>query len=130
MQDPQSNNADDADVNNNNNNDDDDSDVAATPDPDPYVLPATSRQLDARYRERLDADTRLRRRVYEMMLVAGNARLERLDGLVVERGDGEGGVQRKDGVWERLVGLGVVRVRVEEDGGGEGGVKDEERKEA
>jgi len=104
----------DADVNN------DDSEAAATP--DPYVLPSMSSELDAHYRERLDTDTRLRRRVYEMMLVAGNARLERLDGLVVERGEGEGGVQRRDWVWERLVGLGVVRVRAEGEGEGKGKV--------
>lgn len=56
-----------------------------------------------------------------MMVAAGNPRLERLDGMVFERGEGEDGVGRKDWVWERLVGLGVVRVRDGCGGGGGGG---------
>ena len=105
--------------------DSDDGDIDASAPLDLYLVPLTSADLDARHRDRLDADTRLRRRVYEMMLAAGNPRLVRLDGMVFERGVGEGGVERRDWVWERLVGLGVVRVTGdggdgESEGEGEG----------
>ncbi len=108
----------------------DDGDIDASSPLDPYLVPPTCAELDTRHRDRLDADTRLRRRVYEMMLAAGNPRLVRLDGMVFERGVGEGGVERRNWVWERLVGLGVVRVRDREregwngDGAEEGGRKE------
>ncbi len=71
----------------------------------PYSLPPTSAAQDSHYRERLDTDTKLRRRVYEMLMASGCKSLKRLDGLDFQ------GVERKDWVWERLVALGVVRKR-------------------
>jgi Leucine-rich repeat (LRR) protein len=63
---------------------------------------------DAAHRARLDPDTRLRRRVHEMLLLGSGARLRRLDGLPLgpaRRAE----VMRRDEVWERLVALGVLR---------------------
>lgn len=76
-----------------------------------YLLPHAHHDLDQEHRRRLDEDTALRRRVYEMLVLGGCKRLERMDGLAlgrVEKG-------RKDGVWERLLELGVLRGK---EGGG------------
>ncbi|TKA83667.1 hypothetical protein B0A55_00464 [Friedmanniomyces simplex] len=54
---------------------------------------------------RLDEETRLRRRVYELLLAHSCPGLERMDGL----GFDKRGVGVRDRVWERLVELGVVR---------------------
>ena len=75
-----------------------------------YVLPPLDSTADAASCARLDKDTQLRRRVYEMMLVESCPGLQRLDGLVVEgrRQITEG---NEDGVKvrQRLSELGVLR---------------------
>ncbi len=76
-----------------------------------YLLPPSDKDDDKTARERLDEDTKLRRRVYEMLLVASCKDLHMLDGLEVERED----VGRKDEVWDRLRELGVLR---EKEGAG------------
>ena len=76
-----------------------------------YVLPALDKAADNLSRERLDEDTKLRRRVYEMLVINGCKNLERLDGLEVDREM----VGRRDGIWERLIDLGVLKAK-----GGEG----------
>lgn len=81
-----------------------------------HLLPPSSKAADTASRERLDEDTKLRRRVYEMLVVCGCKRLKVLDGLEVDRG----AVVRKDGVWERLREVGVLRVGGEEGNGSEG----------
>ena len=78
-----------------------------------YLLPAVDKAADSLSRERLDEDTKLRRRVYEMLVVNSCKALERLDGLEVDREM----VGRKDGVWERLIDLGVLKAK----GGGDEG---------
>ena len=70
-----------------------------------YLLPPLDGGADASSRDRLDEDTKLRRRVYEMLTVHACKKLQRLDGLGVERS----AVGRKDGVCERLIELGVLR---------------------
>lgn len=70
-----------------------------------YLLPALDNESDERSKERLDEDTKLRRRVYEMLVINSCKRLERLDGLEVNRRN----VGNRDGVWERLVELGVLK---------------------
>lgn len=70
-----------------------------------YLLPPSDREEDKAARERLDEDTKLRRRVYEMLLVASCKHLHILDGLDVERED----VGRRDEIWHRLRELGIVR---------------------
>lgn len=54
--------------------------------------------------------------MYEMLVVCGCKRLRVLDGLEVDRG----GVVRRDGVWERLREVGVLRVKGGRDVGSEG----------
>ncbi|KAL6719440.1 Protein nud1 [Lecanora helva] len=70
-----------------------------------YLLPPLDDETDQRSLERLDEDTKLRRRVYEMLIVNGCKKLERLDGLRVNKRS----VSARDGVWERLVQLGVLK---------------------
>lgn len=69
-----------------------------------YLLPIISRETDTLSRARLDEDTKLRRRVYEMLMVSGCTGLVLLDGMEVDRS----GVGRRDGVWERLIELGIL----------------------
>lgn len=69
-----------------------------------YLLPSVDKKADNQSRERLDADTKLRRRVYEIMLVNACKKLQQMDGLRVERTM----VGNRDGVWERLVELRVL----------------------
>ena len=86
-----------------------------------YLLPPLDTESDYSSRERLDEDTKLRRRVYEMLIVNSCKGLESLDGLEVERtmvGRRDGGVLYLGGgaVW----GLGAA-LRVggfEGEGGG------------
>ena len=70
-----------------------------------YILPPPDNTVDASFRERLDEDTKLRRRVYEMLILNGVKSLLRLDGLEVDRKH----VGCRDGVWERLLELGVLK---------------------
>lgn len=77
------------------------------------ILAAADEDRDRTYCSRLDADTKLRRRVYEMLVAHSCKGLRCLDGLAFRRED----VMRKDEVWERLALLGVVRKK----GSGSGG---------
>lgn len=72
-----------------------------------YLLPAGDKIADNLSRKRLDEDTKLRRRVYEMLVINGCKALERLDGLEVEREM----VGKRDSIWERLIDLGVLKVK-------------------
>ena len=76
-----------------------------------YLLPAGDKAADNLSRERLDEDTKLRRRVYEMLVINGCKGLERLDGLEVNREM----VGRRDSIWERLIDLGVLKARGGDD---------------
>lgn len=75
-----------------------------------YLLPPPNQSLDAHYRTRLDEDTQLRRRVYEMLIVGSCRDLRILDGMQTPRK----ALSKKDGVWERLLELGVLRARERE----------------
>ncbi|KAF2089020.1 hypothetical protein K490DRAFT_38212 [Saccharata proteae CBS 121410] len=92
--------------------DDDDDDDGR----DSHILPPGCPDTDMRYRSRLDEDTQLRRRVYEILLAQGCKKLERLDGLSFKGSD----VSEQDGVWQRLVDLGVLRKSGVHDGGFDG----------
>ena len=85
----------------------DDDDEESDPGAKLYILPPANRNSDIKTRERLDGDTKLRRRVYEMLVVGRCKRLKWLDGLQVDRK----ATGAKDGVWERLVEVGVLRGR-------------------
>ena len=69
-----------------------------------HRLPAGDAEEDRRYVKKLDDDTRLRRRVYDLLLATKCFRLEKVDGLPFRGED----FLKKDEVWERLLGLGVV----------------------
>ncbi|KAF1984752.1 hypothetical protein K402DRAFT_434282 [Aulographum hederae CBS 113979] len=81
------------------------------------LLPPRVKSADSAFAARMDEETRLRRRVYEMLLANSCKRLERLDGGVFERES----VLVKDAVWGRLVELGVVRKSKGKGGKGDGG---------
>ncbi|KKY14136.1 putative conserved leucine-rich repeat protein [Diplodia seriata] len=72
--------------------------------PQHLVLPSADDDRDRAYLARLDADTALRRRVYEMLVAGACGGVRALDGLALRRDE----AMRRDEVWERLVGLGVV----------------------
>lgn len=96
---------------------DDDVWSAESEDPKPaqtYLLPNSDKEADRRSRERLDEDTKLRRRVYEMLHVSACPELKILDGLEVCREE----VGKKDGVWDRLIELGILKPKGEGEGRG------------
>lgn len=69
------------------------------------LLPPTDREADALSRQRLDQDTMLRRRVYEILVMnACSPSLQILDGMVFARES----LGLKDQVWERLMELGIL----------------------
>jgi len=72
-----------------------------------YLLPSGNAKLDCMYNARLDEDTKLRRRVYELLLATKCAQLEHVDGLEWNTGRREE-VLRKDATWQRLLEMGVV----------------------
>lgn len=69
-----------------------------------YMLPEMEQAADEWARQRLDEDTDIRRRVYELLVVLNCGNLRRLDGLSIDRRK----VISKDGVWDRLKELGIV----------------------
>ncbi|KAL8953405.1 MAG: hypothetical protein Q9222_000718 [Ikaeria aurantiellina] len=69
-----------------------------------YLLPRVESDADVITRERLDEETKLRRRVYELLLSLRCKNLRILDGLPLDRRK----VTCRDGVWERLMELGVL----------------------
>lgn len=73
--------------------------------PEPFMLRDLDPSQDGKYHGRLDMETKLRRRAYEMLLLNGNRRLKRLDGLDVDRDV----LIRQDDVWEEMLKLGLVR---------------------
>ena len=70
-----------------------------------YLLPQIAADADEQHRERLDQDTALRRRVYELLVLGSCQKLQYLDGLLVDRRR----IIQRDGVWERLLELGVLK---------------------
>ncbi|KAL8788002.1 MAG: hypothetical protein Q9213_001894 [Squamulea squamosa] len=69
-----------------------------------YIVPWADQGVDEAARQRLDEDTKIRRRVYEMLIALRCKNLRKLDGLCLDRRK----VATKDGVWERLMELGVL----------------------
>ncbi|KAK5165547.1 Protein nud1 [Saxophila tyrrhenica] len=82
-----------------------------------YQYPAADVEQDKQYRSRLDEDTKLRRRVHEMLLAYSCRSLTELDGMKIDRSS----LGTQDSVWRRLVELGVVRRSGEGDGNTSGG---------
>lgn len=69
-----------------------------------YTFPWVEPSADDAARQRLDEDTKIRRRVYEMLTALRCKNLRRLDGLCLDRRK----VATKDEVWDRLRELGVL----------------------
>ncbi|KAL8731587.1 MAG: hypothetical protein Q9166_003275 [cf. Caloplaca sp. 2 TL-2023] len=76
-----------------------------------YILPWMEQDADDAARQRLDEDTKIRRRVYEMLVSLQCMNVRRLDGLCLDRRK----VAAKDGLWERLMELGVLTSKGERD---------------
>lgn len=76
--------------------------------PDPFTQGSADRVKDQKYAERLDMDTKMLRRVYEMLIILGGPRLKVLDGLTVDRSI----TRLEDDVWKALLASGVL-VRME-----------------
>ncbi|KAF2276170.1 uncharacterized protein EI97DRAFT_467401 [Westerdykella ornata] len=74
-------------------------------DADRFVLPPGDPEADKQYLQRLDFETRLRRRVQEIMLSTQCRNLRELDGLPFDRTR----ILVKDDIWDRLSYLGVIR---------------------
>ena len=72
---------------------------------DPFTQLDGDEVKDKAYAGRLDMETRMRRRVYEMLMVGGCQRLKILDGLPANTE--VAGV--KDAVWDELVKIGLVQ---------------------
>ncbi|PMD65377.1 uncharacterized protein K444DRAFT_640302 [Hyaloscypha bicolor E] len=72
--------------------------------PDPFTQGSADRAKDRKYVERLDMNTKMLRRVYEMLIFLGNPRLKIMDGLTVDRSV----TQLEDEVWEALLANGVL----------------------
>jgi hypothetical protein len=72
---------------------------------DRFVLPEGDADADAQHLSRLDYETRIRRRVTEMMLANLCKNLRELDGLPFEKAH----VLVKDDIWERMLLLGVIQ---------------------
>jgi protein NUD1 len=71
---------------------------------EPFTLGNADREKDVKYAGCLDMDTRMLRRVYEILVLCGCARLKTLDGLTVDRSV----LSANDKVWEALLEAGVV----------------------
>jgi Leucine-rich repeat (LRR) protein len=72
--------------------------------PDPFTMGSADRAKDDKYAERLDMDTRMLRRVYEMLMLGGCLRIKVLDGLSVDRSV----LQLEDDIWDALLRAGVL----------------------
>lgn len=90
-----------------------------------FISPAGDAEFDRQHLRRLDEDTKLRRRVYELLLAHSCPEVCVLDGLVFAKEK----AMVRDGVWERLVDLGIVRKSGHEGGDGAKGTNgiDEKR---
>jgi Leucine-rich repeat (LRR) protein len=94
---------------------------------EPFTLGKADRGRDARYASRLDIETKMLRRVFEMLVLGGNLRLKSLDGLSVDRSV----LEAKDKVWDALIETGVLTPHTgetccEEHQEGDAGEKEQE----
>ena len=69
------------------------------------LLPRLNEREDQLARERFDEATKIRRRVYEMLVTNTCQRLRLLDGLEVCREE----IEKRDNVWQKLRELGVLK---------------------
>ncbi|KAI9667580.1 MAG: hypothetical protein M1821_000396 [Bathelium mastoideum] len=74
-------------------------------DEDVNVLPRQSAEEDTKFRSRLDEETHLRRKVYELLIAGSCKSIRTVDGLDIDRHD----TLVKDPAWKLLINGGVVR---------------------
>lgn len=74
---------------------------------DPFTLPDVDSERQEKFASRLDIGTRMRKRVYDMVVLNDCRQLKMLDGLPVSTE----AVSRKDDVWEALVESGIVAMQ-------------------
>ena len=72
--------------------------------PEPFSLSKADKEKDVKYTARLDMDTKMLRRVYDILMLYGCSRLKILDGLSVDRST----LSANDKVWEALLEARVV----------------------
>ena len=72
-----------------------------------YIMPNTDGEADQDFCHRLDEDTALKRRVYELLILGECNVLSQLDGLYVDGYMKE----QDDSAWSRLLELGVLRAK-------------------
>jgi Leucine-rich repeat (LRR) protein len=77
---------------------------------DPYMLPPGDVEADKKWLKSLDAGTKMRRRVAELLLASENEALKEVNGLVFEAKEV---LEKRDEVWEGMVKSGVLK-RIEE----------------
>lgn len=73
---------------------------------EPFTIGTVDSERDAKYVGCLDLETRMTRRVYEMLILGGCPRLKILDGLDVKRST----MDLRDGIWNTMVQSGVLIV--------------------
>ena len=71
---------------------------------EPFTIGNVDSERDAKYAGRLDMETKMMRRVYELLVLGGCPRLKILDGLDVNRSV----MELRDGVWDTLIQAGVL----------------------
>jgi len=71
---------------------------------DPFVLPDINVELQDKFASRLDVDTRMRKRIYDMVILTHCKKIKVLDGLPVDRDV----ITSRDDVWAALVQSGIV----------------------
>ncbi|KAI0097865.1 hypothetical protein GGR51DRAFT_540005 [Nemania sp. FL0031] len=72
--------------------------------PDPFILPDADVERQEKFASRLDISTRMRKRVYDMVVLNGCKQLKMLDGLPVVKD----AVSAKDDIWKLLIENGVI----------------------
>jgi len=87
----------------------------------PFVLRDANRMEDDKYVRRLDGQTKMMRRLFEIMVLSGCGRLAMLDGLSVNRSV----LDSRDSVWKALVSAGILRTGETGDSQEEGGTPDD-----
>ena len=70
---------------------------------EPFTLARADQEKDEKYVARLDMETRMLRRLYEMLVVANCDRLKKLDGLNVDKLK----LETKDKIWDALIDAGI-----------------------
>ncbi|KAI1506126.1 hypothetical protein F5X99DRAFT_124705 [Biscogniauxia marginata] len=71
---------------------------------DPFALPDVDAEREAKFSSRLDMGTRMRKRLYEMIVLDRCRQLRMLDGLPAARD----ATARRDSVWTALVASGII----------------------